>query len=339
MNIPSFHIIKLMYLYIWNTQYIKQAKKNRHIILTANLSLHMWISVTEEHWFINLTGFSLVSFQKDHLPWNEMRPRAAFFPRLFSTTHSYVPVSSCWKLGISSTALEFFILTLLGKGTPLVLLQLISGTGLWHEERNSPMVMTVWDEKNMIDCTYGHHQCLGKTFTKAVSSQSGYHPFSSERRLFSNLNSSVSLWNILLLAMPCFLRMLSVPCDWLSLNMNSLSWIVLPEFQNTRCDILPNHKIIPNIDIDTCTLTYFPRAKHSSFTTDPFAAGTVSAKCTSILGSYSPIAPMKGIQYTTLLHQWLMGCVLCTQHERPNNNREAERQKSLCRWTLCWKNV
>ncbi|KAG7257483.1 LOW QUALITY PROTEIN: hypothetical protein CRUP_024474, partial [Coryphaenoides rupestris] len=29
------------------------------------------------------------------------------------------PVSSCWKLGISSTALEYFIFTLLGKGTPL----------------------------------------------------------------------------------------------------------------------------------------------------------------------------------------------------------------------------
>ncbi|TNN87709.1 hypothetical protein EYF80_002056 [Liparis tanakae] len=46
-----------------------------------------------------------------------------FLPILFSTTHSYPPVSSCWKLGISSTALEYFILTLLGKGTPLALFQ------------------------------------------------------------------------------------------------------------------------------------------------------------------------------------------------------------------------
>ena len=38
---------------------------------------------------------------------------------------------------------------------------------------------------------------------------------------------------------------------------------------------------------------YFPRAKHSSVTTDPFAAGTLSGKWTSILGSYSPITPMK----------------------------------------------
>lgn len=41
-------------------------------------------------------------------------------------------------------------------------------------------------------------------------------------------------------------------------------------------------------------LPYFPRAKHSSFTTDSFAAGTESGKCTSILGSYSPITPKKG---------------------------------------------
>ncbi|TNN55475.1 hypothetical protein EYF80_034297 [Liparis tanakae] len=47
--------------------------------------------------------------------------------------HSYIPESSCWKLGISRTAFEFFIFTLLGKGMPLVLLQLISGTGLQNK--------------------------------------------------------------------------------------------------------------------------------------------------------------------------------------------------------------
>lgn len=65
-----------------------------------------------------------------HWPWKETRPSALFFPCRFSATHSYAPASSCWKLGISRTALEFFIFTLLAKGTPLVLLQLISGTGL-----------------------------------------------------------------------------------------------------------------------------------------------------------------------------------------------------------------
>lgn len=74
--------------------------------------------------------FTVNQFHTVHLPWNEMRPRAAFLPRRFSAMHSYVPASSCWKLGISRTAFEFFILTLLGKGMPLVLLQLISGTGL-----------------------------------------------------------------------------------------------------------------------------------------------------------------------------------------------------------------
>lgn len=36
---------------------------------------------------------------------------------------------------------------------------------------------------------------------------------------------------------------------------------------------------------------YFPRAKHSSVTVDPLAAGTLSGKLTSIFGSYSPITP------------------------------------------------
>lgn len=38
---------------------------------------------------------------------------------------------------------------------------------------------------------------------------------------------------------------------------------------------------------------YFPRAKHSRVTVDPFAAGTLSGKLTSIFGSYSPITPTK----------------------------------------------
>lgn len=64
-----------------------------------------------------------------------------FLPILFSATHSYPPVSSCWKLGISSTALEYFILTLLGNGTPLALLQVSSGTGLQEmEEANLKLV-------------------------------------------------------------------------------------------------------------------------------------------------------------------------------------------------------
>lgn len=35
--------------------------------------------------------------------------------------------------------------------------------------------------------------------------------------------------------------------------------------------------------------TYFPKAKHSSFTEDPLETRRVSGNCTSILGSYSPI--------------------------------------------------
>lgn len=37
--------------------------------------------------------------------------------------------------------------------------------------------------------------------------------------------------------------------------------------------------------------TYFPSAKHSSFTVEPLAAARVSGNWTSILGSYSPITP------------------------------------------------
>lgn len=39
--------------------------------------------------------------------------------------------------------------------------------------------------------------------------------------------------------------------------------------------------------------TYFPRAKHSSLTVAPLAARTDVGKCTSILGSYSPMIPAK----------------------------------------------
>lgn len=39
--------------------------------------------------------------------------------------------------------------------------------------------------------------------------------------------------------------------------------------------------------------TYFPSAKHSSFTVEPLAAGSVSGNWTSILGSYSPITPVE----------------------------------------------
>lgn len=45
--------------------------------------------------------------------------------------------------------------------------------------------------------------------------------------------------------------------------------------------------------VHTQVRPYFPRAKHSSFTADSFAAGTDSGKWTSILGSYSPITPTK----------------------------------------------
>lgn len=48
--------------------------------------------------------------------------------------------------------------------------------------------------------------------------------------------------------------------------------------------------------------TYLPRAKHSRVTIDPLAAGTVSGKWTSILGSYSPMAPE--IQTETQLCVW-----------------------------------
>lgn len=110
----------------------------------------IWISVTDRHPFVCLPALIVIQFETVHWPWNETRPRAAFFPRRFSAIHSYVPASSCWKLGISRTAFEFFILTLLGKGMPLVLLQLISGTGLQKRNKKFPWwqlsvaVITVW---------------------------------------------------------------------------------------------------------------------------------------------------------------------------------------------------
>lgn len=39
--------------------------------------------------------------------------------------------------------------------------------------------------------------------------------------------------------------------------------------------------------------SYFPRAKHSSLTDEPFAAYVVSGKRASIFGSYSPITPVE----------------------------------------------
>lgn len=42
-----------------------------------------------------------------------------------------------------------------------------------------------------------------------------------------------------------------------------------------------------------CLHTYFPRAKHSRRTVTPLAANSLWGKCTSILGSYSPITPEK----------------------------------------------
>lgn len=110
----------------------------------------IWISVTDRHPFLCLPALIVIQFETVHWPWNETRPRAAFLPRRFSAIHSYVPASSCWKLGISRTAFEFFILTLLGKGMPLVLLQLISGTGLQKRNKKFPWwqlsvaVITVW---------------------------------------------------------------------------------------------------------------------------------------------------------------------------------------------------
>lgn len=86
-----------------------------------------------------------------------------FLPILFSTTHSYPPVSSCWKLGISSTALEYFILTLLGKGTPLALFQVISGTGL--EETEEENLSRDSDSSIFQDCHSGC-RCNNPTATK-----------------------------------------------------------------------------------------------------------------------------------------------------------------------------
>lgn len=112
--------------------------------------VQMWISVTGTHSFLYLYTFAVIQFEMVHWPWNEIRPRTAFLPRLFSAIHSYAPASSCWKLGISRTAFAFFILTLLGKGTPLVLLQLISGTGLQKRNKKFPWwqlsvaVIKVW---------------------------------------------------------------------------------------------------------------------------------------------------------------------------------------------------
>ena len=47
----------------------------------------------------------------------------------------------------------------------------------------------------------------------------------------------------------------------------------------------------PNVKWLNSRPTYFPRAKHSSLTVSPLAARTDGGKCTSILGSYSPMTP------------------------------------------------
>lgn len=71
-------------------------------------------------------------------------------------------------------------------------------------------------------------------------------------------------------------------------------------------------QLISQVHVHTHTQIrpYFPRAKHSSFTADSFAAGTDSGKWTSILGSYSPITPTKG-----------------------NNRREGFNNSSSCIWS------
>lgn len=64
---------------------------------------------------------------------------------------------------------------------------------------------------------------------------------------------------------------------------------------------------------------YFPRAKHSSVTVDPFAAGTLSGKLTSIFGSYSPITPMKNMHKNLLSPPLFMAYKQYNLHGGPNN--------------------
>lgn len=65
---------------------------------------------------------------------------------------------------------------------------------------------------------------------------------------------------------------------------------------------------------------YFPRAKHSSVTVDPFAAGTLSGKLTSIFGSYSPITPMKSMHKNLLSPPLFMTYKQYGLHYGPNNS-------------------
>lgn len=51
-----------------------------------------------------------------------------------------------------------------------------------------------------------------------------------------------------------------------------------------------------NISSTLWAWTYFPRAKHSSFTVEPLATWTNSGNWTSIFGSYSPITPERKMQ-------------------------------------------
>ncbi|KAG7258402.1 hypothetical protein CRUP_028443 [Coryphaenoides rupestris] len=64
-------------------------------------------------------GLGLPLALQSHCSRSSMASAASFTP----------PVSSCWKLGISSTALEYFIFTLLGKGTPLARFHLFQSAG------------------------------------------------------------------------------------------------------------------------------------------------------------------------------------------------------------------
>ena len=233
---------------------------------------------------------------------------AVFLPILFSATHSYPPVSSCWKLGISSTAFEYFILTLLGKGTPLALFQVISGTGL--EEKQSGKLSGkswftfLWTYKIVV-------QVAGVCNNPAIKCLIELKPcisFADEWfRVKSILQQHKKLSHVVLspiMAWRCTLRNIIATVSLLYRNPQAprLEWKTAEDWKHASRNP-----------------AYFPRAKHSSVTVDPFAAGTLSGKLTSIFGSYSPITPMKSKHKNLLSPPLFMTYKQYGLHYGPNN--------------------
>lgn len=237
-----------------------------------------------------------------------------FLPILFSATHSYPPVSSCWKLGISSTAFEYFILTLLGNGTPLALFQVISGTGLEETEeegnlRRKSRFALLWTFKTVaevagvcnnpaIKCSIELKVCLLYFICGWVVWVTSIWQKKKKKNLSHMLFRPITAW-----------------CHTL---WNIIATVTL-RYRNPEVPH-PEWKTGEDWKHASRNPAYFPRAKHSSVTVDPFAAGTLSGKLTSIFGSYSPITPMKSKHKNLLSPPLFMTYTQYGLHYGPNNS-------------------